>query len=274
MTRRVGVATSGVLIVVGLCGCDRDGGHEGHAAAGGPAIDPQVLEMLSGLSKRVVRSASLSVNVDCEVYLSEDVSTPVRESRYVVAFERPRRFAIRPREGSGGTTVIADGRRISIHLPALGRYTQREQEGDMNETAAPGILRVLTMSDDGVRAAGAFLLNDPAADMLDGVIRASYAGEEHLEGRAVHRLRFEQEEFDWTLWVSGDAHHLPVRVDFDPPKSSSESQRINAGQMRIRVRFSDWKLDGPLPAGLFEWSPPPSATGTSGPVGDQNPERP
>jgi hypothetical protein len=223
-----------------------------------PTPDPMVGKSLMALG--VVLQSSKHFRCQVTFLINSEMEGMKQEisASYALAAERPNRLALRFLKGMTGNTVVCDGKKMITYAAALNRYEEKEAPRSFEQfTQGLGPMSGNILFVDNL------LRDDIYAAIMDGVIKASYAGNVILDGQECDHLKFEQDQFDWELWVTGGLRPVVVQVVYDMAKSFTTpgGEPVPAKGMKMTVlnRFSDWVIDGALPSDTFEFKPPPGA---------------
>ena len=217
------------------------------------SIDAEAKAVIDTMAAFVTARKGFSLRQVSTTTVSDEAAKKLAgEMEHVVRVERPNRLAVvltGDQPGSG--SLITDGQTLVIH--------QKQNEGKRNEppkyanryesSSAPATLTELidnpylrTMLSVGGAdvVTKAFLAEDPAAAMLDGVQELSVAGVEEIDGRPCTHLLARSESGNWDLWVAnGDE---PVPVKFVP----AIGQLFFGGRnvdLSSTVIFDQWRFD-------------------------------
>lgn len=96
-----------------------------------------------------------------------------------------------------------------------------------------------------------FLYSDPYAVLSEGITYGRYLGIHQAAGVACHHLAFSQDTIEWQIWI--DAGDQPV------PRKIVITYVDEPGEPQYMATFSRWKLEGPVPEGLFNFEAPEGA---------------
>src|SRR5690606_11513477 len=113
--------------------------------------------------------------------------------------------------------------------------------------------------------AAGFLLDlispDPAERLLSNVTAAEYVGREEIEGKAYHRCRFNQEQFNWDIWIAADGEPRILQI---VPDMSKQLERLPEEmrkdfKMEMSLKFTNWNFAPTIEDSLFTFTPPADA---------------
>lgn len=269
MTFRLHCLASLALVSAVVCGCSRSEPAAAPVASGvvdqaQPAADvtnPEVV--VRGIAdfykaKRTIRVEN-QASMDTQIAGMENHATMDGS----VVFERPNRLAIHMQGVSGEIDVVSDGDKLVTHVAAMQSYSEKPAPKTCDELLADP---ALTMIGGG---GGMFILSllseDPYRQIMDGVQKVEIAGKETLDGVDVYRLRFQQEQMDWDLWVDAGPQPLVRQVAMDLSRSMGGMLGglglEGDAQVSIKMteRFENQTFDEPVAAETFAFTPPPGA---------------
>jgi len=223
-----------------------------------PVPDPMVGKSLMALGMVLQSSKHFRCQVTFLINSEMEGMKQEISASYALAAEKPNRLALRFLKGMTGNTVVCDGKKMITYAAALNRYEEKEAPRSFEQfTQGLGPMSGNILFVDNL------LRDDVYAAIMDGVIKASYAGKVSLGGQECDHLKFEQDQFDWELWVTCGMKPVVVQVMYDMAKSfttpGGESVSVKGTKMTVLNRFSDWVVDGVLPPDTFEFKPPPGA---------------
>ena len=96
-----------------------------------------------------------------------------------------------------------------------------------------------------------FLYSDPYAVLSEGVTYGRYLGIHQAAGVDCHHLAFSQATIEWQIWIDAGAEPVPRKIVITYVDEPGEPQYM--------ATFHRWKLDGPVPEGLFDFEAPEGA---------------
>jgi hypothetical protein len=156
--------------------------------------------------------------------------------------------------------VVSDGESLSMSIAMLKQYTQSAAPKSIDDLLASPLVM------GGAGGRGPLLdvfTNDPYKTLMEGVTSEEYAGREQIGEAETHHLRFEQDQFDWELWVAVGEQPVVVKAAFDMKKSLAASgmkdEQLKDAQFSIVQRYKNWEFDKELPEDAFKFEPPHGA---------------
>jgi hypothetical protein len=223
-----------------------------------PAPDPMVGKTLMALGTTLQSAKHFRCQVMFRINSEMEGMKQEISASYALAAERPNRLSLRFLKGMTGNTVVSDGKKIITYAALLNRYEEKEAPKSFelfSQGLGPMSGNILFVDN--------LLRDDIYAAIMDGVIKAVYAGRTTLDGQECDHLKFEQDQFDWELWVTTGLKPVVLQVVYDMAKSFTTpgGEPVPAKGMKMTVinRFTDWVVDGDMPAGTFEFKPPAGA---------------
>jgi len=124
-------------------------------------------------------------------------------TQYLLALDRPKRFAIRMEKGTFGGTIVSDGTKVCTYLPMLNQYSVAETDEQsqvlVDEERAAS---VMMLGGTGLLMLKALLRADPYEAIMLDVKDVRYLGKESIDGERCHHLEFVCHELGWEMWVS------------------------------------------------------------------------
>jgi hypothetical protein len=163
-----------------------------------------------------------------------------------VALERPNHAAA---DVNGDTLARAtwyDGKTVTVLDKEHNTYAVLE--------APPTIDGTLDMLEDEygvVMPLKDILFSDPYAVLSEGITYGRYLGLHQAAGVACHHLAFSQETIEWQIWI--DASDQPV------PRKVVITYVNEPGEPQYTAVIRRWRLEGPVPDGLFTFEAPEGA---------------
>lgn len=95
------------------------------------------------------------------------------------------------------------------------------------------------------------LFSDPYAVLSEGITYGRYLGIHQAAGVACHHLAFSQATIEWQIWIDASDQPVPRKVVITYVDEPSEPQ--------YTAVFRRWRLEGPVPEGLFTFEAPEGA---------------
>ena len=220
--------------------------------------DPMVGKVLLALSTHLQSARHFRCDVSFLINSEMEGMKQEISATYALAAEKPNRLSLRYLKGMAGNTVVCNGKTLVTYATSLNRY---------EEKAAPKSFEQFSQGVGPMSGNMLFVDNllrdDIYAAIMDGVVSASYAGREMVNGMDCDHLKFVQEQFDWEMWVTPGLNAVVVQVLNDMSKAvgsmAADGSTAKGMKMTVLNRFSNWVVDGELPADAFEFKPPAGA---------------
>jgi len=163
-----------------------------------------------------------------------------------VAVERPNHAAADVNGDTLSRATWYDGKTITVLDKEHNTYATVE--------ARPNIDATLDMLDDEygvVMPLKDIIYSDPYAVLSEGITYGRYLGIHQAAGVACHHLAFSQATIEWQVWIDAGEQPVPRKVVITYVDEPSEPQ--------YTAVIRRWKLDGPVPEGLFTFEAPEGA---------------
>jgi hypothetical protein len=205
-------------------------------------MEPAALEVLNAVSAKLGDARTIQVQAEHTLDPALGLGGGIDRGRIELMVKRPNLFyAIQP-AGSETREIAYDGAFLCVMHPGPKHHALEPLEARSIEGFA---MRV--QEHFGFRPPVAELLaNDMAAELLIDVTSARLLGRERVGWSTCEHLRLDQEGMAIDLWV-GAKDRLPRRMLI----TFTEMPRHPAWD----VRFSKWKLNGPIEESLFSKRP-------------------
>ncbi len=230
------------------------------------AFDPKAEGILREATDALAQAKTLTFNCHSKIVTRvREMSQEVTES-YSVALKRPNRVAVSSQAVMTGFTIISDGKHSYILSKGGTRHHEIGPFKNMDELAGKNS----PVLNGGSFNAMVFLLpclgEHPYDLIMDGVIKSECLGEETIDDRPCHHMRYYQEGFDWDIWITMESPPLIRRVRPDMTKrlartritlpNTTESDRARTD---FEVNYTDWAIDVEIPDERFQFTPPAGA---------------
>lgn len=225
-----------------------------------PAVapDPRVGKVLMALASHLQAAKHFRCEVSFLINSEMEGMKQEISAAYALAVEKPNRLALRYLKGMSGNTVVCNGKTLVTYVPTLNRYEEKEAPKSfeqLSQGVGPMSGNMLFVDN--------LLRDDIYATIMEGVVTASYVGRESVDGVECERLKFEQDQFDWEIWVTTGLKPVVIQVLSDMAKGLGSAVADGGApkdmKMTVLNRFSRWVVDGELPQDAFEFKPPAGA---------------
>ncbi len=212
---------------------------------------------LDAASAAVINKASAylkgakSVRFDVKVEAISEFNGKKQEivTQHEVIYAGPNRFTMGLKgQTEMGGSIISDGKEMVTHVPSLKKYTVVPAVGSMDDLIK--MKMVGELSRGGIKFYGPLLHSKPVETYQNTVHGGKVAGVEKVDGVECHRLRMEEHDIDWDLWITTGEQPRPVKANVDLTrylKAKGLEGKVKASNV---VTFTNWRVgDAPMP----EW---------------------
>ncbi|HEV8003971.1 MAG TPA: DUF2092 domain-containing protein [Planctomycetaceae bacterium] len=140
--------------------------------------------------------------------------------------ERPKRLAVRANWEDAQLGLVCDGRSLSTWVgPSESPKPDSNPANVYWQSDAPPSLAELAESWRFMESKGwprpavlQLLADDPYEDLMEGVTAASYIGEEKLDGKRVHRVKFVRDAVIREAWIASEGTPVLEKMVIDIPE--------------------------------------------------------
>lgn len=190
------------------------------------------------------------------------------DSSYHVALSHPNSFALILQSGMVGGSLISDGKTLTTYQPMLKKYTVTDAPAQLSDLLQP---MNLLLSIGGLPLGLESLLNKDALKMLEThLAKSEDVGLEKIGTASAHHIRLVGTPYVTDLWITDGAAPflLQSQVSMDMSGmmknlSAAQKSKMPTGfAMMSMVRtnsFTNWKMNQPVAASVFQFQPPPDA---------------
>lgn len=207
------------------------------------AIDGDARQVLMKMSTYLggLTAFSTEIEIDFEVVDLEGQKLQFISSGSL-AVKRPGQLHL-TRKGAvmDAEVFLADGQ-LTVYGKNLNGYLQMAEQGSIAQ-AVDTLRSVLDIGAPGA----AFIVPDPAKELLTEGTRGAHIGMTTVGGRAVHHLAFRNDTVDWQIWITDSDQALPVKYII--------TNKWVAGAPQYTLHFSNWDVAPTLADGRFTFTP-------------------
>jgi thiol-disulfide isomerase/thioredoxin len=220
------------------------------ARAADPKVEPAAEKVLRRMTDRMKNAKAVAVDMEVTQKLGRNgMSQPLK-----MAYERPNRFAIQVGQGVNSVELVSDGK--SLFVSMMGKYTEEKAPASFEEVKTNPVVMAMTQMVRGVFGA------DPYADLVEGVRSVKYVGNETLDGVKADHLALAQDPADFDMWIASEGEPVILRNAADLTRALARSpgaDRLKGQKVEMVQTFKNWRVDKPLPASTFAFTPPRGA---------------
>jgi peroxiredoxin len=219
------------------------------------AAAPKPEDLLRKVADYLAGLPAFACRIDSSIHIQAQGIDNRMDTKMMLRLERPNRLAIVLEEGMMGMTVISDGKQLTQYIPTMNRYTVKEAPADLKDWSA-GEAGMMGVS-------GEYLSTDAdkfCKALMEGVTKSEYVGIEDVDAAKCHHCRFEQEEFDWEIWIDAGEKPLVRKIVPDLTKQFANAEGLMQGaKMEYVVAFKDWNVEPKFAEADFAFTPPDGA---------------
>lgn len=240
-----------------------------------PVIAREAQQVLQPMSQLYRTAKAFGTDVIVQANVPTRHGVQPASMRYVFAVERPNRLAVAQRTTFTSPTIVCDGQSLTVFQPAQMQYTQKK---------APAAFAALAKTDlaDAGEGLGAIMYwlvqGDPYQAILRDTYEGRYVGQDMTNGVRTQHVTLVQMGWNVDIWIQADRPvlrqvHLtrqsnqPNPASLQPgqpnspqyPDQNVPGQVIPGAQPDVTMAFGNWVVDGQLPEGTFQFTPPQGA---------------
>jgi len=241
------LAAACFLLFSALCGVELQGAAK--------AVERRAARILRNASNTLAAAKTFRLRMSISQKVKADGKENQFGVKYTLSVARPDKMMLTCVDGDG-PTVVCDGKRLSVCIPALKKYAQWRAIGELHELYLPGTEAEFMLRRSGLLFLKDFLDRKPLVSLTQSVSSVAAIGSERIDSRLCHRLEFRGKGEDQRVWINrGEApliHRLSVQI-LRPRRGKSPVQ------IDVVRDLSDWKTNLKLPADTFVFKPPADA---------------
>ena len=214
-------------------------------------LDKKVLEIVKKTGDLYKDAKTL--HVDSEVVSKIEQGGESKELKVSAVYDvaKPSQFAVRTKvdgDASKGPDVITTGKKTYVYRKSMKQYTEEDGDKPLSET---GMSLMRDSTQVGMLFAN-IMGDDPADLLMQGVTSCSLVGEDKIDGKPVHRMKFSQPEFDWELWVASEGKPYILRM--------VSTRKGGDNSVTTTETYKNWKIDEKPAKDAFTFTAPKDAT--------------
>jgi hypothetical protein len=216
-----------------------------HAQPAG--VDPDATRVLKRMTDYVGKLPSFSVDTDATV---EAVMITGQKLQFTSAsrttLQRPDKLRSERIGDVLSQLFYYDGGKLTIYNPQDGYYATLPAPATID-----AMLDFARERLDIVAPAGDLVTVDAYERLMDGVTEGFVVGKSAIGGVRCDHLAFRSGDLDWQIWIEEGEKPLPRKFVI----TSLDMERAP----QFEVVMSNWSLEPAIPAGFFDFQPPPGA---------------
>lgn len=222
------------------------GAAEGKDAAP-PGVEAEADRILREMSEYLGSLEQFTIHADIAYdSVGSDDETLEFGGTAEASIRRPNRLRVEYRGDERQSSIVFDGRTLTLHKLDVNLYAQTRMVTDVD-----GALdRMFEKFGFSVPVADLVYENPYAA--LTGAVETGYrVGLRQIDGVPCHHLAFTQETIDWQIWIEDGPRPLPRKLLIN--------YKNEPGSPRYAARLSAWDLQPRLSDAFFQFHPPAGA---------------
>ncbi len=225
-------------------------------------IEAKADEVLKQMDTFYRSLKSLKLDIDVQLHMQAEGMKQEIASAWSAALQRPNKLAINYKSGQNQFTFVCDGRLLNVYIPVIKRYLEKPAPANLDvlfkEQSEPAMLL-----QQGVPFFASLVAPDPRARLLEDVASVKYVATEMWQGAECHKLRGEQSQFDWDLWIEKGKQPFIRKVVMDMGKSArrmgDKVPQMKQAQWQIEIQFNANEANPTLTDEAFKFVPPANA---------------
>ncbi|HEY1812899.1 MAG TPA: DUF2092 domain-containing protein [Kofleriaceae bacterium] len=209
-----------------------------------PDVDPKADALLQRMSSDLAALKTFSVDTQnsTEVVTQQGEKVAMLAGSTVSA-ERPNKLRTDRAGAHADMTFFYDGRNVTIWGKRANLYATAQAPPTLDQT----IDFVRDKLDIDAPAAD-LLGSNPYQALMEDVVSGKYIADEPIGDRMCHHLAYRGHETDWQIWIADGPQALPCRFEI--------TSKTVPGQPEYVVTLTNWRINPPLPANEFVFTPP------------------
>jgi hypothetical protein len=247
----------GWFVVLATLGCGRPGGFTAPPSpAAARNMDNRWVESAGNLVHRVadfhhvgVRFARVQV---LETHETGD-STPPSTHTMEMWVRRPDQIAARSADGSRPDLISNRDERYTV-FRTESRYIQEKSSRTIDDLSDDPA--VLSAHGWGVMFGAVLFCEVPFEAIMVGVDVLQYVGQEPVDDVMAHRVRFEQADMTWNMWIAVEGEPRVLKLEFDRLPGGDRTD----APVKATVIYRSWEFNANIPPETFEFHPPAGFT--------------
>jgi serine/threonine protein kinase len=210
--------------------------------------DPKVVDIVKQVGAVYKDAKSIHVDIALETTRESDNKKTEVKTSGTYDIERPNRLALRTKgKGQAGIEYVYDGKQVHVFRRQFNQFVEPEAPASLSDIAQ-ALPTALGYPDTGLLFQNV-LTDKPAHAFMEGVNSCSYAGVEKVGGVSAHHMKFNQDAFNWEMWVPTEGKPLVLKY----------VTTFENGKIVTKEVYSNWKLDEAPAKSVFHFAVPEGA---------------
>lgn len=213
-----------------------------------PKMDAASTKVLEAMSDYYAKAETLAVQAKIDANINI-VGQPAQKSTGTVQYriQRPDKYHIQFTGDNEDGQAISDGKTITTYVQQTKQYTQMPVD--------PATVFQHPMM--GLLINGALVAAKPLDAITRDLTSATYIGVEKVGDTDCHHLKMSDAEGDVDVWIGNGDKPLVQKAVVDQGRGLVAAG--HAGSVIIHIAYTDWRIGGPIDAGVFKFEPPADA---------------
>lgn len=229
------------------------------------SIQPEADEVLREVSTYLLSLDSFSSDLSVVMNMEAEGLKQEMSTAYTLAVRRPNKLALTLLKGMMGVSVVSDGTSLYSYMPAVKRYVVEKAPETLSDISEESELWRMGIGPamGGIGMVDSLIAANPYEVIMEGVTSGVYVGTNDIGGTLCHHLSYQQDEFDWEVWVEVGDQPVLRRLVPDLTKAFGRMEDTMPGferpEIRLSVTFENWKTGENIPDDVFVFTPPEGA---------------
>lgn len=225
-------------------------------------LDTKATQIIKAFSETLKQAKTIEVTIATKSHVQLPGVDQQMDNVSAMDIAKPDKIAVRMLRGSTGVEVVGDGKTINTYLPAMKKYSSAPFADGLEEAS----LFSSTLT-GGFPTLKLLCSESPYEVFMEGVDKASFIGEENVDGAKLAHLKMEQQDMDWDAWFDLSPQAALRRLVPDMSKSikklaaqdSDPDGFLKKVKYETNISFDGWTLNKPIPDKAFVFTPPADA---------------
>jgi len=243
-----------------------------HSAAhdeSGPQVDKRAETVLRDTAGFYQKLKKFGLNLSFSAMVQAPGVRREMWANYDIKVARPNKVAFLLEDGAG-PTLVSDGSTLSLYLPSIQKFSQREAPADFASLFSQDEAVMVNKGIGNMLLVDSLLKKNVYGALLDGVSEVKYSGEEMLDDQKTHHLSFEQPGMTTELWIQAGTEPWVRKASVDMSRPLAEAlPQSKDMKMTVTVKYDEWQKNN-ITDEAFAFSAPAHARKVTDLFSDDN----